>query len=62
MNPSNLGGTITIDSHTKQIKLLNEYILSLQKKLGEKKEEYANKLNVTEDLRKMNEENIRLRN
>ena len=31
-------GTITVESHSKQVKLLNDYILSLEKKLSEARE------------------------
>jgi hypothetical protein len=62
MSQTTSGGMISIESHTKQIKLLNDYILSLEKKVAEKKDEYVSRQNITEELRKMNEENNKLKN
>ena len=55
------GAMISIESHTKHIKLLNDYILSLEKKLADKKDEPARQ-NISEEIRKFNEDNNKLRN
>lgn len=34
MSSTSINGTISIESHSKQVKLLNDYILSLEKKLN----------------------------
>ena len=48
------GGTITIESHSKQVKLLNDYIVTLEKKISESKESDIHRLT------RMSEENNKL--
>ena len=57
------GGTITIESHSKQVKLLNDYIVSLEKKISESKDNDVHRLTrMSEENNKLTEENVRIRN
>ena len=57
------GGTISIESHSKQIKLLNDYIISLQKKLNELKEQDNGRVvKLSEENNKLATQNVKIRN
>lgn len=57
---------ISIESHSKQIKLLNEYIVALEKQIAaarkEAEEQQKGANNQVEDMRLMNEDINKLRN
>jgi len=38
MSSTSIAGSISIESHSKQIKLLNDYIVSLEKKINDSRE------------------------
>lgn len=60
---SSISGTISIESHSKQVKLLNDYILSLEKKLNEGRESDSNHiLKLSDEANHLNDDNIRLKN
>ncbi len=60
---SSISGTISIESHSKQVKLLNDYILSLEKKLNEGRESDSNLiLKLSDEANHLNDDNIRLKN
>ena len=60
---STISGTITIESHSKQVKLLNDYILSLEKKLNDIRESDSIRiLKLSDEANKLNDENIKLKN
>mgnify|MGYP003532733871 CR=1 FL=1 len=60
---SSISGTISIESHSKQVKLLNDYILSLEKKLNEGRESDSNRiLKLSDEANHLNDDNIRLKN
>ncbi len=52
LTQSSLSSMITIESHSKQVKLLNEYILSLEKKLKEVGEG-VRQPSLADDLRRL---------
>jgi hypothetical protein len=57
------GSSISIESHSKQVKLLNDYILSLEKKLNESREQDSGKLfRMSDENNKLTADNIRLKN
>lgn len=60
---SSISGTISIESHSKQVKLLNDYILSIEKKLNEGRESDSNRiLKLSDEANHLNDDNIRLKN
>ena len=63
MSSQSIGGSISIQSHSKQIKLLNDYIISLEKKINEGKEQDSSKvMRLTEENNRLTTENVRIRN
>ena len=56
-------GTISIESHSKQVKLLNDYILSLEKKLNDNREQNSSQIiKMSQESNRYTEENVKLKN
>jgi len=63
MSSTSIAGSISIESHSKQIKLLNDYIVSLEKKINDSRESDSTRMmKLNEENNRLTEENVKIKN